>query len=181
MPDAWAAFLKHVGQLLDDADRALSSPLLDGDDAVLVKGQRDALEWQSGELAKLAESLAPSTREHMFSLLWGAIGAANVIGQHVYVTASTDAAHRRERAVMNGQRGRANAQQVARTWKATALPVAVRFDGTPKPLSRDAMATRIVAEINLPVARGSVVAWLQREAEAPNGPIRSRARRKQIS
>jgi len=81
-----------------------------------------------------------------------------------------------------GGRARAKQQQaLADEWKAAALRIAIKNDLGPRMLTREALAMRIVGSleneslVTMP-SRHSIVMWLQAEAEAPNGPLRSRRR-----
>jgi hypothetical protein len=81
-----------------------------------------------------------------------------------------------------GGRARAKQQQaLADEWKAAALKIAKKYDLGPRMLTREALAMRIVGAleneslVTMP-SRHSIVIWLQAEAEAPNGPLRSRRR-----
>ena len=78
-------------------------------------------------------------------------------------------------------RGRALAAE-ASLWKAKALQRATQLDKTAIPLSRTSMATKIIGHFNWSTpGQSQVEAWLKTEAEAPSGPIRSRARARAAS
>jgi hypothetical protein len=81
--------------------------------------------------------------------------------------------------------GQARGKQLADKaleWKARALPVAQRLDTTARPLSRSALATKIILHFNWNSPSQAVVEeWLRTEAESPSGPLRSRARKQQDS
>lgn len=67
----------------------------------------------------------------------------------------------------------------ADTWKAQALPYAIDQDGKYRKLTRETLAARIERKFDGKVpGRKAITDWLKNEAEAPNGPIRSRARKK---
>lgn len=79
--------------------------------------------------------------------------------------------------------GKSRGAQVAanaQAWKREALEIAQKLDSGPKQRTRDRLATDIIDRLkgeNLP-GHKAVETWLKDEAEQPNGPIRSRARRK---
>lgn len=79
--------------------------------------------------------------------------------------------------------GKSRGAQVAanaQAWKREALEIAQKLDAGPKQRTRDRLATDIIDRLkgeNLP-GHKAVEIWLKNEAEQPNGPLRSRARRK---
>lgn len=74
-------------------------------------------------------------------------------------------------------RGAALKRQAAQ-WKAKMLPVAERLDREHPDWDRQKLAMELIFETDLKdVGLRSVEDWLKGEAEEPNGPIRSRARK----
>ena len=68
----------------------------------------------------------------------------------------------------------------AQSWKREALEIAKKLDSSAKQSTRDRLATDILDRMTCETLPGhkAVEVWLKEEAEQPNGPIRSRARRK---
>lgn len=68
----------------------------------------------------------------------------------------------------------------AQSWKREALEIAKKLDSSAKQSTRDRLATDILDRMKCETLPGhkAVEVWLKEEAEQPNGPIRSRARRK---
>lgn len=68
----------------------------------------------------------------------------------------------------------------AQSWKREALEIARKLDASAKQSTRDRLATDILDRLTCETLPGhkAIEVWLKDEAEEPNGPIRSRARRK---
>jgi len=72
-----------------------------------------------------------------------------------------------------------NNKNDARAWKERALPYAIEMDAAHPDVSRDELADMITTHFKKKVkGHRAVYAWLQNEAEEPNGPIRSRAKKR---
>lgn len=77
-----------------------------------------------------------------------------------------------------GKARAAELKKQAAEWKEKLLPVAVRLDQDHPDWDRQKLAMEIIFETDLKeVSLRSVEDWLKNEAEEPQGPIRSRARK----
>lgn len=130
-----------------------------------------------------SKPLAPSAVSIItISNLAAAFGYAVGLAEAEFSVRPIVRAGRRKR--IEGGRARAKQQQaLAEEWKAAALKIAKENDRGPRMLTREALAMRILRALEskslvaMP-SRHSIVIWLQNEAEEPNGPLRSRRRRR---
>lgn len=134
-------------------------------------------------IAAALEPLAPTavslqTLPHIAAAFGYAVGLAEA----EFSVRREVRAGRRKRS--EGGKARAKQQQaLAEEWRAAALEIARDNDRGPGKLTREALAMRILRALEkksliaMP-SRHSIVLWLQKEAEEPNGPLRSRRRRR---
>ena len=102
--------------------------------------------------------------------LWGVVAAADFNAGIADGLAET-------RRSGGSARGAALSQRAAQ-WKAKMLPVAEQLDRENPDWDRQKLAMEIIFKTDLKeVGIRSVEDWLKKEAEEPNGPIRSRARK----
>ncbi|WP_298128062.1 hypothetical protein [Brevundimonas sp.] len=101
------------------------------------------------------------------------------------IVADADISDRIARALREAQKsgGKERGIQMAtkaQSWKREALEIAKKLDSSAKQSTRDRLATDILDRLTCESLPGhkAIEMWLKDEAEAPNGPIRSRARRK---
>ena len=103
--------------------------------------------------------------------LWGIMAAADV-------NASAADQIRKTRSSGGTRRGQ-SMKEAAAKWKADALPVAMKFAKNRPGWTRSRIATEILQHFDWekPNHR-QIEIWLQKEAEAPNGPLPSRSRKR---
>lgn len=108
----------------------------------------------------------------VISGLWGMMAEADATYQV--------AAGRAEAQRAGGAKRGEQIAQLAEAWKAEALQIALKLDERNPMFTRDKMATEVLERIVGEQVPGhkSIEVWLRQEAEHPNGPIRSRARKK---
>ena len=72
-----------------------------------------------------------------------------------------------------------NNKMLAKVWKDEALPFAMKVDADLPHVTRERIAWEIKNKFGKSVPGPRAIAdWLQKEAEQPNGPLQSRARKK---
>ena len=80
-----------------------------------------------------------------------------------------------------GKGGRSRAEQIqraAQAWKERALPVTIKLDRAHPKWTRSRLATEIAQHFDWETpSQATIVMWLKNEAEQPNGPVKSRARK----
>jgi hypothetical protein len=130
-----------------------------------------------------SKSLAPSEIEVLtIPHLAAAFGYAVGIAEAEFSVRREVRAGRRKRS----EGGKVRAQQQksrADAWKGVALRFARESDRSPKMLSRERLAGRIERALDpedliVRPSRSTIITWLRDEAEQPNGPLRSRRRRR---
>jgi len=144
----------------------------------------------SGELVRALTSASEAIEYPDLLRICVTLGQADVRQKQVAsglwtIIADADVNDRLVQARRHAQQvgGRSRGAQVAanaQAWKREALDIAQKLDSGPKKWTRDRLATDIIDRLkgeNLP-GHKAVETWLKDEAEQPNGPLRSRARRK---
>jgi hypothetical protein len=109
-------------------------------------------------------------RTQVLTGMWNIIAAADTNQRTAEQVQSTRQA--------GGHARGAELKDKAALWKGQLLPIAVKLDNKHPEWKREKLAQEIIWESGIEeVGHRSVIDWLMREAEQPNGPITSRARK----